>query len=83
MMSSPFAETHYTAADLADVTFYTPDGCAGVGLGACLPNGGPGEQEHGMVPEGGAALMYLLLAGATCFGAMFYTRRQTMTGGWA
>src|SRR5271157_994489 len=27
------------------------------------------------VPEGGAALMYLLLAGVTCFGAMFYSRR--------
>lgn len=27
-------------------------------------------------PEGGAALMYLLLAGATCFGAMFLSRRE-------
>jgi len=41
----------------------------------------PGVQEmFGQipVPEGGAALMYLLLAGVTCFGAMFYSRRQTM-----
>lgn len=28
------------------------------------------------VPEGGAALMYLLFAGAACFGAMFYSRKQ-------
>ena len=28
------------------------------------------------VPEGGAAWMYLLLGGITCFGAMFYSRRQ-------
>ncbi len=32
------------------------------------------------VPEGGAALMYLLLAGVTCFGAIFYSRRQTAMG---
>jgi hypothetical protein len=35
------------------------------------------------VPEGGAALMYLLLAGVTCFGAMFYSRRRTAMGGLA
>jgi hypothetical protein len=28
------------------------------------------------VPEGGDAWMYLLLAGVTCFGAMFYSRSQ-------
>jgi len=27
------------------------------------------------VPEGGAALLFLLLAGATCFGAMFLKHR--------
>ena len=32
------------------------------------------------VPEGGSALMYLLLAGITCFGAMFYSRRETAIG---
>ena len=43
----------------------------------------PGVQEmwgQVPVPEGGAAFMYLLLAGVTCFGAMFYSRRQSMTG---
>lgn len=34
-------------------------------------------------PEGGAALMYLLLGGVTCFGAMFYSRRQAGRGGLA
>src|SRR5581483_4440914 len=42
---------------------------------------GPGEPQEMWtvsVPEGGAALMYLLLAGASCFGAMFLQmRRQT------
>ena len=28
------------------------------------------------VPEGGSALIYLLLAGISCFAAMFYSRRQ-------
>jgi hypothetical protein len=28
------------------------------------------------VPEGGTALMYLLLTGAACFGAMYYSRNQ-------
>ena len=35
------------------------------------------------VPEGGSPLMYLLLAGITCFGAMFYSRRRTAMGGLA
>jgi hypothetical protein len=46
----------------------------------------PGMQEMWgqiPVPEGGAALMYLLLAGVVCFGAMFYSRRQTAMGGLA
>ena len=38
-------------------------------------------QIPGQVPEGGAALIYLLLAGVTCFGAIFYSRRQTAMGG--
>ena len=43
----------------------------------------PNQQEmwgQVPVPEGGAALMYLLLAGVTCFGAIFYSRRQSMMG---
>ena len=35
------------------------------------------------VPEGGSAMVYLLLAGLSCFGAMFYSRRQTAKGGLA
>jgi len=32
------------------------------------------------MPEGGAAALYLVLAGAACFGAMFiYTRRKVST----
>ena len=28
------------------------------------------------VPEGGGALIYLLLAGASCFGAIFFSSRN-------
>jgi hypothetical protein len=31
-----------------------------------------------VTPEGGAAMMYLLLAGATCFGAMLFSSRNRM-----
>ena len=33
------------------------------------------------VPESGSSVVYLLLAGTSCFGAMFYSRRQTTTKG--
>ena len=38
------------------------------------------QEFFGMVPEGGAVLMYLLLAGVTCFGAIFYSQRRTAMG---
>ncbi len=49
---------------------------------------GPGEPqemwtEASMVlpaPEGGAAMLYLLLAGITCFGAMFFNARRQVRG---
>ncbi len=41
------------------------------------PNGdGPPQEMWIEVPEGGAALLYLLLAGGVCFGAMFLNRRN-------
>ena len=41
------------------------------------PNGDGRPQEMWIeVPEGGAALLYLLLAGGVCFGAMFLNRRN-------
>ena len=46
--------------------------------------GGPQEMWSLMpVPEGGEALVYLLLAGISCFGAMFYVRRQKAAAGMA
>lgn len=50
----------------ANLWIYTPS-----------PNNGP-QEMWGMVqvPEGGSALIYLLLAGTTCFGAMRFRRRM-------
>ena len=46
-----------------------------------MSQGGPQEMWGQVpVPEGGAAVMYLLLAGVTCFGAMFYSRRRITMG---
>lgn len=60
-----FAEANYTSADLAMINLYTPTGCAGLGNNQgsnCFPNGGPGAQEFGQVPDGGVTVM--LLGGA-------------------
>jgi len=38
------------------------------------------QEFFGMVPEGGSAAAYLLLAGVFCLGAMFHSRRQSSRG---
>jgi hypothetical protein len=38
------------------------------------------KKKHVGAPEGGSAAQYLLLAGFTCFGAMFLRRRQARNG---
>lgn len=53
-------------SDFANLWIYTPS-----------PNDGPQEMWSLVaVAEGGTALMYLLLAGASCFGAMFFRSRN-------
>lgn len=42
------------------------------------PNNGPQEMWALSVPEGGAAFLYLMLAGLTCFGAMFFRNRSML-----
>jgi hypothetical protein len=37
---------------------------------------GPPQEMWVTTPEGGAAFLYLLLAGASCFGAMFFNARN-------
>jgi hypothetical protein len=59
-------------ATLTNLWILTPDPLTGVGSGE------PQEMwtENLSVPEGGAALMYLLLAASACFGAMFLESRK-------
>lgn len=63
------AATNYLAS-LSNLWILTPDPLTGVGSGE------PQEMFTLQVPEGGAALMYLLLAGLSCFGAMFLNLRK-------
>jgi hypothetical protein len=58
-------------ATLTNLWILTPDPLTGVGSGE------PQEMwtEGLSMPEGGSALMFLLLAGGTCFGAMFLKYR--------
>jgi hypothetical protein len=67
------AATNYLAS-LTDLWVLTPNPLTGVGSGE------PQEMWTIAVPEGGAALMYLLLAGLSCFGAMFINARRRTEG---
>jgi hypothetical protein len=57
-----------SASQLASLWIYTPT----------VPGGKNAQEMWGMVPvpEGGAALGYLFLAGLSCFGAMFVRSRR-------
>ncbi len=62
--------SNLTASQFSNFVLLTPQGCAN-GPGSC-----PGQEFFMVVPEGGSALMYLLLAGLACFGAMRFRRRR-------
>jgi hypothetical protein len=53
--------------EFANFLILTPQGCT---AGSC-----PGQEFFMLVPEGGSAAMYLLLAGLACLGAMLFRRR--------
>lgn len=68
----------YVSGEFSNFLILTPQGCKG--SGSCA------EQEFFQllpVPEGGSAVAYILLAGISCFGVMFYSRRRTAKGGLA
>jgi hypothetical protein len=63
--------TNDSMSQYSNLWIYTPNP---------IEKNGTGEPQEmwGTVPEGGAAFMYLLLAGIACFGAMrFSSRRQS------
>lgn len=65
------AQVAALASQFANLWLYVP-------IKGTQTQGGQAQEMWGQVgvPEGGAALMYLMLAGVACFGAMFYSRRQ-------
>jgi hypothetical protein len=59
-----------TPGQFANFLFLTPQGCTN-GPGSC-----PGQEFMQVMPEGGSAAMYLLLAGIACLGALLLRRRR-------
>lgn len=53
---------------LSQFIVWTPQNCVSGGCG--------GQEFFQYVPEGGAALAYMLLAGLACFGAMFHSKSR-------
>jgi len=65
---------NFTPGEFSNFVILTPQGCKN-GPGSC------NEQEFLMLmPEGGSAALYLLLAGVSCFGAMFFRQRRQAPG---
>jgi hypothetical protein len=60
--------------EFANFLLLTPQGCI-AGPGSC-----PGQEFMMLVPEGGSGVMYLLLAGLSCFGALLFRRRGQASG---
>jgi hypothetical protein len=67
--------SNLTLGQFANFVILTPQGCTN-GPGSC-----PGQEFFQVMPEGGSAAMYLLLAGLTCFGAMRFRRRPASVAG--
>ncbi len=65
------AEQDYMSRDYSDLLILTPGGCGQAGCSQ--------EQEFfEFVPEGGSPLLYLLLAGLSCFVAIWRSRRHNL-----
>ena len=61
--------SNLTPSQFSNFVLLTPQGCTN-GPGSC-----PGQEFFMVTPEGGSAMMYLLLAGLACFGALLFKRR--------
>jgi hypothetical protein len=68
-----------TELEGSSLWLYTPTGQGITPAGDPFPQEFVGSVAVVAVPEGGAALLYLLLAGLTCFGAMFLNSRRLAT----
>jgi len=61
--------SNLTPGQFANFLILTPQGCTAPGTCA-------GQEFFMLVPEGGSAAVYLLLAGLSCFAAMLFRRRR-------
>jgi hypothetical protein len=61
--------SNLTPSQFSNFVLLTPQGCTN-GPGSC-----PGQEFFLVTPEGGSAMMYLLVAGLACFGALRFRRR--------
>lgn len=66
------ASQTFTAGEFSNVQILTPLGCS-------MPGTCKEQEFFQVVPEGGTALLYLLLVGGTCLGAIFLRLRQRTT----
>jgi len=64
----------------SSVLVFTPVGCTGDGTLHCTQNGQGVQEFFEVMPEGGSAAAYLLLAAIFCFGAIFHSRRVAALG---
>jgi hypothetical protein len=63
------AQQNYMNGDYSNLVLLTPIGCS--------PTGCQEQEFFEFVPEGGSALLYLMLAGIACLGAVWQSRRGT------
>ena len=61
--------SNLTPSQFSNFVLLTPQGCTN-GPGSC-----PGQEFFLVTPEGGSAMMYLLLAGLACLGGLLFRRR--------
>ena len=64
-----------SASQFANLEIVTPVNANGQ---VCGTGSGCAQEYFLLVPEGGSALLYLLLAGASCLGAIFFRRRNSL-----
>lgn len=66
------AQQNYASGNYSNLLILTPNGCTAAGC--------PEQEFFELVPEGGSALLYLLLSGFACFGAVWYSKRKRLEG---
>jgi hypothetical protein len=66
------AQQNYASGNYSNLLILTPTGCTAAGC--------PEQEFFQLVPEGGSALLYLVLSGFACFGAVWYSKRKRLAG---